>query len=168
MALKMRSSEEDLRRAFERWYQTIIDNIAEALLYVCTEAVNRARATDTYKDQTNNLRSSIGFVIYYNGQKLFRDFKKSGTGTGGGGDISGQQGQVQGESLADKVSSKFPSGFVAVIVAGMNYALYVEAKGFDVITGSTLDIGQELNEFLQTISSFQGVSFGAQNQNDNQ
>ena len=164
MALSMRNSEDDLRRAMMRSYERIIESIGEALFMVCTNAVNRARSLDTYKDQTNNLRSSIGFVIYFNGQRMYQDFQKSGTGTAGGGDSSGQQGQVQGEALADKVAVQYPSGFVAVIVAGMKYALYVEAKGYDVITGSTLDIDRELNEFFITINSTFGTSLGAKSQ----
>jgi len=130
----MRSSEEDLRRAFEKWHQRIIDNIAEALLYVCTEAVNRARATDTYKDRTNNLRSSIGFVIYYNGQRLFQDFQKSESGTAGGGDSSGQHGQSQGAALAgwgspDKTLSGAIKGIteeIAGVLAGQVNAMRIQ------------------------------------------
>ncbi len=165
MALTMRNSEDDLRRAMMRSYERIIESIGESLFMVCTNAVNRARSTDTYKDQTNNLRSSIGFVIYFNGQSIYRDFQKSGSGIGGEGvDASGKQGQLQGESLADKVAAKYASGFVAVIVAGMDYALYVEAKGYDVLTGSTLDIDKELSEFLSTINSTHGTSFSANTQ----
>lgn len=181
MALTMRTSPDDFRRNMEEKYNQIMQSIAEALLMTCTEAVNRARSTNTYKDQTNNLRSSIGFMIYHNGKLLFRDFQTGGTGTGGGGDVSfttgggkevsfsakvnndtsGQRGLLQGEALADKIAQKYTSGFVAVIVAGMNYALFVEAKGFDVLTGSTLNIGADLKQNLEVINNQYGTSFGA-------
>lgn len=180
MAITMRSSPDDFRRNMEEKYNQIMQDIAEALFRTCTNAVNRARSTNTYKDQTNNLRSSIGFVIYYNGQLLFRDFQTGGTGTGGGGEVSfntkegqevtftakvgdtsGQKGLLQGEGLANKIVQKYTSGFVAVIVAGMDYALFVEAKGFDVITGSTLAIGEDLKTQLEIINNQYGTSFGA-------
>ena len=180
MALTMRTSPDDFRRNMEEKYNQIMQSIAEALLMTCTEAVNRARSTNTYKDQTNNLRSSIGFMIYHNGRLLFRDFQTGGTGTGGGGEVSfntkegqeakftakpgdtsGQRGLLQGEALADKIAQKYTSGFVAVIVAGMNYALFVEAKGFDVLTGSTLAVGEDLKRNLDVINTQFGTSFGA-------
>lgn len=183
MALTMRTSPDDFRRNLEEKYNAIMQDIAEALFRTCTNAVNRARTTNTYKDQTNNLRSSIGFVIYFNGRMLFRDFQTGGTGTGGGGEVSfntkegqevsftskvgdtsGQKGLLQGEALADKIVQKYTSGFVAVIVAGMNYALFVEAKGLDVLTGSTLDIGMDLKMNLEVINNQYGTSFGAFNQ----
>ena len=180
MALSMHNPD-GFRRKMEAKYDQIMQSIAEALLMTCTEAVNRARALDTYKDQTNNLRSSLGFVIYHNGRLLFRDFQAGGTGTGGGGEVSfttgegkevtflakakgdssGQRGLFQGEALADKVAQKYTSGFIAVIVAGMNYALFVEAKGYDVLTGSTLAVGEDLKRNLDIINTQFGTSFGA-------
>jgi len=43
----------------------------------------------------------------------------------------------------------------------MHYALFVEAKGFDVLTGSTLNIGSELKKNLEIINNQYGTSFGA-------
>ena len=181
MALTMRTSPDEFRRRMEEKYNAIMQDIAEALYLTCTEAVNRARSLDTYKDQTNNLRSSLGFVIFHNGRLLFRDFQTGGTGTGGGGqvsfttsegqdvsfsaqvksDTSGQRGLLQGEALANNIAQRYTSGFIAVIVAGMHYALFVEAKGFDVLTGSTLNIGSELKKNLEIINNQYGTSFGA-------
>ena len=181
MALSMRTSPDEFRRRLEQKYNAIMQDIAEALFMTCTEAVNRARSLDTYKDQTNNLRSSLGFVIYHNGRMLFRDFQTGGTGTGGGGqvsfttsqgqevsfsaqvksDTSGNRGLLQGEALANSVAQRYPSGFIAVIVAGMNYALFVEAKGYDVLTGSTLTVGEDLKKNLEIINNQYGTSFGA-------
>lgn len=180
MALTMHNPD-GFRRKMEAKYDQIIQSIAEALLMTCTEAVNRARTLDTYKDQTNNLRSSLGFVIYHNGRLLFRDFQTGGTGTGGGGEVSfttgegkevtfsakvksdtsGNSGLLQGEALANSIAQRYPSGFIAVIVAGMHYALFVEAKGFDVLTGSTLTVGEDLKKNLEIINNQYGTSFGA-------
>lgn len=180
MAITMRTSPDDFRRNLEEKYNQIMQDIAEALYMTCTKAVNRARSTNTYKDQTNNLRSSIGFVIYHNGQLIFRDFQSGGSGTGGGGEVSfttgegkevsfsakvksdtsGQRGLLQGEGLANNIAQRYTSGFIAVIVAGMNYALFVEAKGLDVLTGSTLDVGEDMKGNLEIINNRYGTSFG--------
>ena len=46
------------------------------LAYIGEMCLNRARQTDSYKDQTGNLRSSIGYVISFDGRIVkASDFK---------------------------------------------------------------------------------------------
>lgn len=80
-----------------------------------------------YIDWTENLRASIGYVISVNG-KLVDDF---------GFDLS-QQGGKDGIRYAKDVARQFPEGIVLIVVAGMNYAAYVSAKGYDVIDSAEL------------------------------
>jgi hypothetical protein len=181
MGFVIRTSPEQLRQRLMEYHDQLIANMTEAFIMACTEAVNRARSTDTYKDRTNNLRSSIGFALYYDGRMIHQDFATNGTGTGGGGavsfitkegkeisfnasssgDTSGQKGMLIGEILSNKVAQQYTSGFVAVIVAGMHYALYVEAKGYDVLTGSTLDIRADLQKYFDVINSQYGTRYQA-------
>lgn len=181
MALKMNISPEEFRRRLEGRHNQIIADMTEAYIMACTEAVNRARSTNTYKDQTNNLRSSIGFALYYDGRLIHQDFVTSGTGTGGGGEVSfkttggdevsfkakaasdtsGQRGILMGEHLANKVAEKYLTGFVAVIVAGMEYAAYVEAMGLDVITGSTFRLRLNLQKHFNIINKQYGTKHRA-------
>lgn len=180
MGFVIRTSPEQLHQRLMQYHDQIIADMTEAYIMACTEAVNRARSTNTYKDQTNNLRSSIGFALYYNGALIHQDFATGGTGMGGGGqvsfktkegqeasftakvgDTSGQRGILMGEMLANKVAQQYLNGFVAVIVAGMDYALYVEAMGLDVITGSTLDIRADLQQYFDIINSQYGTSYKA-------
>ena len=164
---------------FEAEKVKIFESVKEAYILACIDAVNRARSTDTYKDRTNNLHSSIGYVLYFNGQLVAEDFAVSGTGTGGGGDVkfttkggaevsftskskeaSGQEGVRTGQEFAQMIAGRHKTdGFVAVIVAGMNYALYVEAKGYDVLTGSTLDITADLQKYFDIVNTQHGTSF---------
>lgn len=160
----------------EKEKEKIIESVKEAYIMACMEAVNHARTTDTYKDRTNNLRSSIGFVLYYNGELVHEDFMVSGKGTGGGGEVSfktkggddvsftsktiapdGPAGMKSGQELANEVAQRYRSGFVAVIVAGMHYALFVEAKGFDVLTGATLNIDAHLKGYFMSIDRQHGT-----------
>ena len=180
MGFVIRTSPEQLRRRLMEYHDQIIADMTEAYIMACTEAVNRARSTNTYKDQTNNLRSSIGFALYYNGALVHQDFATSGIGTGAGGtvnfktkegqdvaftskvgDSSGQRGILLGEMLANKVAQQYLSGFVAVIVAGMDYALYVEAMGYDVLTASTLNISADLQQYFNIINTQYGTSYQA-------
>jgi hypothetical protein len=181
MGFVIRTTPEQLHQKFMQFHDQVIQAVTEAYIMACTEAVNRARSTDTYKDRTNNLRSSIGYALYYNGQLVQQDFATGGTGIGGGGavsfttkegkevsfnsaesgDASGQRGILMGEMLANKIAQRYTSGFVAVIVAGMHYALYVEAKGYDVLTGSTLDIRADLQKYFDIINGQYGTKYRA-------
>lgn len=102
--------------------------VLEGLKYMGEEFVNAARNTRTYTDRTGNLRSSVGYLILKNGQPYDRYFTTaSGRGTAG---------PSAAEDTAMEVASQYPSGLVLIGVAGMKYAAYVEARGYDVITGS--------------------------------
>lgn len=169
---------DEIHDFFEKQKIKILESVKEAYILACMEAVNFARTTDTYKDRTNNLRSSIGFVLYYNGEIVHEDFQITGKGTGAGGDVSfttkagkdvsftaknsgpdGQTGISAAKELANKVASRHPDGFVAVIVAGMHYALFVEAKGFDVLTGATLNLSENIRKHFDAIDKVHGTNF---------
>jgi hypothetical protein len=89
-------------------------------------------SADGFNDDTGNLRSSIGFIILYDGQIVHREFKLSTIGT------DKTTGLDHGVEYAEKLGTEHTSGWVLIIVAGMEYASWVEALGYDVITGSTL------------------------------
>lgn len=78
----------------------------------------------SYTDRSGNLRSSIGYVIIVNGQIC----TKAGFGARGVND-----GQAQGETTAESFAAKFPDKTALVVVAGMNYAVYVAEKNYDVL-----------------------------------
>lgn len=113
-----------------------------ALSYIGEEFVNKARSNNTYLDQTGNLRSSIGYVIAKNGRILKRNYKQEG---------SANEGVTNGLNLADQAVAENPTGIVLIVTAGMNYGLYVESMGYDVLTGSIPNKSQVLNSFYQMI-----------------
>lgn len=121
----------------EQFQRDIDDKTLQTLQYLGEEFVNKARLNDTYKDRTGNLRSSIGYIILYNGEVVDSNFKGK------------EVGKKKGEDFADEVALAHPRGWVLIGVAGMAYAAAVEAKSYDVITGSapnSNDIKAILNE----------------------
>jgi hypothetical protein len=72
-----------------------------------------------YTDRTGNLRSSIGYFVLDNGRVVFENL--SGTPVGAA-------------MAREAMYSADKSGLQLVGVAGMDYASYVESKGFNVIT----------------------------------
>lgn len=115
----------------------------EAIKIACMNVVRDARLTGNYTDRTGNLRSSVGFMIKNGGNIVGESFRGAGTGSTSGGD-----GVKKARELADRVSSMYGDQLVAVIVAGMEYAIYVESKGFDVISGSMINFTKYFNEYF--------------------
>ena len=113
-----------------------------ALSRIGDEFVNSARSTNTYQNDTFNLRSSIGYVIANNGVVVKRNYEQLG---------DANIGVTEGLNLADEVAAENSNGIVLIVTAGMNYALYVEAMGYDVLTGSIPNESQVLESFNQML-----------------
>lgn len=96
------------------------------------ECVSKAREAGNYGNVTGNLRSSIGFCILEDG-KLYRKSTpqvvagKKGTGTVGVG--------VHDEIISS-LQRDYNTGIYLFVFAGMKYAKYVQAMGFDVLKAS--------------------------------
>lgn len=140
MGIKANFSMGDIQQRNQQFVDAVLITIEKVLKRSILEVVNTAKTTDTYTDRTNNLRSSIGYVLYKDGQKVSASFEKAGDGGEGNGSV----GMQKGLAYADSVANNFSSGYVVVLVAGMDYAAYVEAKGFDVITGASLSLDPEI------------------------
>jgi hypothetical protein len=94
------------------------------------EFVNDARLGGSYRDQTGNLRSSIGYAIGYDGKKEKASNSQPIKG--------GKEGQSKGEAFGEELIAKAPQSSITLVgFAGMDYAGSVEARGKDVITWST-------------------------------
>jgi len=83
------------------------------------EAVNWARQNGNYTDRTGNLRNSINYAIFKD-SKLLQD----------NGNLTSEQISSISNEL-EKVN-----GYTLVIYAGMYYGVYVEARGYVVLSGS--------------------------------
>lgn len=146
----------DIIKNHEEFLNNVIESMKEAMIFALIDVINLAKNTDTYTDRTNNLRSSIGGVVYHSGQMVHSQFEASGKGSEG----DGQAGVSKGLELAkEKASEVEVDGFVCVVVAGEHYARYVENKGFDVVTGSFLQFGDILEEKLKTVEEVFGIKF---------
>lgn len=127
--------------------ENVEEDIAEAFFLAAQETVNAAKLTDTYKDQTNLLRSSIGFVVYRDGVEIYKYFEATAKNPEGN---KGNEGVNIGMQVAQEEAAK-KEGIVAVICAGANYALAVESRGYDVITGSCQHLPEILEQKFEMI-----------------
>ena len=115
--------------------------ILKRLKVIGEEAINTARTSRRYLDQTGNLTSSIGYVILRRGSIVnkagFDKVKK------------GDEGVRQGESLATSLAKDYPHDFALIVVAGMDYAAYVEAKGLGGMTAAELQSKVSIEQFVK-------------------
>lgn len=124
----------ELSKYFAQQMQRINSALLMELQNVGEMCVNHAREIDAssgFMDQTGNLRASIGYVIYANGKPIRSNFKDHQGPDGNNG-----EGKRSGEALAKEVAGQYSKGLVLVVVAGMEYAHYVEAMNRDVLSSA--------------------------------
>lgn len=109
------------KERFEQWRQSVLDTF----VYVGEQALAIARNNHKYLDQTGNLTSSIGYAVVENGkvykQSTFAQVK------------GGTDGTREGAAFLQRLISENSNGIVLIMVAGMEYAAYVEAMSLDVL-----------------------------------
>lgn len=140
--------EKRVQEAFERHRQ----NVIEALIWMGAECVKDAKSNGSYTDRTGNLRNSIGFVIFENGAILHEYFEDTAKG-----EMKVWDGSIEqidplktGRDLAISVGSDY-QGMALVVVAGMKYAICVEAKGYNVLTSAELLANTELPKLFEAL-----------------
>lgn len=159
----------DVTYDFKDIYKAI-DNVRNSISAKLIELGNRAVAlaveSGKYENITGNLRSSIGYVVSKDGkiideggfakiygrganmQKvsfLAKGKPVSFIAKGKSGD--GSEGSKQGIEYAREIASQYPKGLVLVVVAGMEYASFVNTKGFDVLDTAESYIDSQMKSF---------------------
>lgn len=124
MGFKAAFTMNDVKAHMDKAKQGFEDSLLDEFRRTGEQFIADARNIRTYQDQTGNLRSSIGYALFKDGQMLEQTFP--------GGDVT-----CSGGTLAKWVANSYKRGYLLVVVAGMFYAQYVEAKSYDVLTGSS-------------------------------
>lgn len=138
MGVKPKFSSSDIKNFLNEKKIRIYKVITNRLIYIGERFVINARNNGNYLDQTGNLRSSIGYLVLYNGSIVSQNFKASGRGS------DRTKGVSKAIDFAKSVADEYPKGFVLIVVAGMEYAAAVESKGKDVLTASSITAKNEL------------------------
>lgn len=127
----------------ERIEQVVVRNLS----FVGESCLTAARSTNSYKDRSGNLRSSTGYVIVKNGKIINQVIHAAGSGD------DRKTGVSEGEKFMREIVRQFPEGIALIVVAGMNYAGYVSAKGYDVLDSAEL-LAEQLVPQLMTQLGF--------------
>ena len=95
------------------------EGLLAVLNRIGVEAVNWARENGNYTDRTGNLRNSINYAIFKD-SKLLQD-----------------NGNLTSEQISSiSIELEKVNGYTLVIYAGMYYGVYVEARGYVVLSGA--------------------------------
>lgn len=145
----------DIEKMFLEKMRKIDQVILTRLIFIAEKFVKNARSKGAYTDQTGNLRSSIGYIILKDGSEIRSDFERSMKTSGGKRRKRnyGKDGIKVAKELIEEIKSNFPKGYVLIVVAGMDYAAAVEAKGYDVITSSAEIAVDDLNRAMKELKS---------------
>jgi len=130
MGIKARYTKSEVNKFFEDYYKKTEGKLIELLEFVGGNFVRDARKMDKsvggFGDITGNLRSSIGYFIVKDGVIIREDVELSEIGT------DRHSGMNKVKAFIHQI--KESDGLRIYGVAAMNYSVYVEAKGFNVIT----------------------------------
>lgn len=156
MGITPKFTRNDVKGVFDRFLNVIQAKQIERLQRVGEKCLVYARAAhpNDWEDQTGNLRSSVGYMVFVDGVAVHKSpFEQvSARVTRNGVKYDGGK---QGENLCRKIGAEH-DGVCLVMVAGMNYAVYVESKGRDVLTGAEHMAQDELpKELAQLIANIQ-------------
>lgn len=94
----------------------------------CVIEIRDRSFAESWIDQTGNLRSSTGYVVVMDGKIMsmsnFEQVKE------------GSEGVLIGKDLAEKLAKEIKAKYALIVVAGMEYAVYVESLENKVVLAS--------------------------------
>lgn len=132
---------QDIEATLRKKLADELDAMVSDLYEIGLSAVNTIRQNHAYKDQTTNLTSSVGCAVVVEGEIMqisgFESIKPTGA-----------QGSQDGKAYIQSLASQFPTGITLIVVAGMNYAAYVERRGIGGMTGGELFARQAVEDLL--------------------
>lgn len=141
MSLKVKNKD-----AISKYIQRQKVLIEKALIFnleaLVSELQTHAKNNAGYEDQTSNLKSSIGGVLLKNKRPVtYRGFEGESDGTS------------TGLEFINSLISDQNNGYVIVIVAGMEYATYVEdIHQLNVLKKTELKMNRDLPLLLKKLS----------------
>jgi hypothetical protein len=143
MTTKLSEVNDMLMREAERVERLTIRALSKLGEQCVTKIRDRAGDKSWY-DQSGNLRSSVGYVIAHNKNIIqysaFNQVKQ------------GSEGVKTGKDLAEKLAKRYSNNYVLIVVAGMNYAEFVEAMdNKDVLASTELWVKEQVPLMLEKL-----------------
>lgn len=143
MGIKV-SGSNDLGSYFKAYMKIVSEEMTRTLSYLGEESVKFARdrsQDESWIDHTGNLRSSVGYAVYDMGKRRieseFPIIKK------------GAEGSNEGRKMVRELAKLYSDTYALVVVAGMNYAEYVESmESKDVLASAELMAQSKISQYM--------------------
>ncbi|MGJ1360612.1 hypothetical protein [Sphingobacterium spiritivorum] len=146
--MKLDMTQSELDAIYTEQIEEMDRKTLEAFKRVLSRALQIQRAKirpDGYNDQTGQLRSSTGGLIYRDGKVLHEDFELSPYGT----DKAPGLKEGREKAFAELRES---SGWGITLVAGMEYASWVETRhGLSVLIDAESEVDKSLDQAFNEI-----------------
>lgn len=148
MGVTANFTKEDVKMRFDAFLETIQRKQIDRLQRLGEMCLIEARTNKGYMMQTGALLSSTGYQVFVDGIAVHTQFDAAS----GAQSDAAAKGIKAGQTIAEKIG-KETKGVALVVVAGMNYAAYIEAKGRNVLTSAEHLAERELPRMLEKLIS---------------
>ena len=147
---------EALQQKLNEKREQLIKALNVRLMQLAEEAVTYSKDNKGYQDRTANLKNSISFALYLDGEIVT---SKIGAIPKAEEVVGGQDAVVEAlQNYAQQEGVVAPKGYSLIIVAGMNYGKYVEDKGYNVLHLTKYYLRSEMKKiFEEVIEMIKGV-----------
>ena len=146
MGIKVSGIDEIIKQLKEET-QKVIEEVATELSKIGEEVVKGIvnGETSSWNDQTGNLRSSVGYIVTKDGEVKDEGGFQSYAGA--------TDGSSRGKEFARSLIYLYPKGLALIIVAGMEYAAYVEAmENKTVLAQGELEAKRLIDEMMRKLN----------------
>ena len=136
----------DIDSFIDKFAERAEEKLIKTMIYAGETAVRTARISGRYNDITGNLRSSIGYAVLKDGFVYKDDYQRAGQGS------DGSKGVNESKRLITELASEYNTGLSLVVVAGMDYAVFVEnIDSKDVLSGAIIGTENFIRQTLDKI-----------------
>lgn len=146
MGVKANFTKADVKKRIDAFLEVVEKRQIEALQSLGEMCLIEARSNKGYMMQTGALLSSTGYEVFVDGVAIHSQFDAAS----GAESEAATRGVKAGQALAEQVG-KETKGVALVVVAGMNYAAYVEARGKNVLSSAEHLAERELPRMLEKL-----------------
>ena len=115
--------DEEMRKAEKQLYAEVINTLTN----IGEMYISEARTNGNYTDQTGNLRNAHSYIVYHNGER-----------------VAGCIGRPETLRMFEQL--KKHEGWQFMVGDGMDYASYVESRGYDVCTSAFMLVERLIRE----------------------
>ncbi len=149
LEIKLKTPKSEVQAMIDAKGNLLKKAVARQMSVIGEKVVNYALTNGSglkdYIDRTGDLRSSIGYIVTQDGSQQSQ---------GGFNQVlDGVEGVQKGKQHAQEIANRGDSGVSLVLVVGMNYAEYVERRGYDVLSGAKLECERLVNEMVNDLKN---------------